>query len=156
MITRLTVRLHPLPESAASVQVAFPDVAAAVEAAVAVQGAGLVPQRLELVDRATIAAVNAFKEREDREDPTLWIEVVGRDAADVAAQLELVEELCREAGGEVAGRATTPREREELWTARHHVFYALRALFPGHRYRVGDLCVPSPPFRPPSGKRSGC
>lgn len=142
VITQLTVRLHPLPESAASVQVAFPDVGAAVEAAVAIRGVGLVPQRLELVDRTTIRAVNTFKRRTDREDPTLWIEVVGRDVEDVTAQLDLVEELCRDAGGVVAGRATTPREREELWTARHHVFYALRAMFPGHAHRVGDLCVP--------------
>ena len=142
VITQLTVRLHPLPARVASVQVGFASVAAAVQAAVAIMGAGLAPQRLELVDAATIRAVNAYKGRRDAELPTLWAEVTGRDAADLTSQLELVEELCQGAGGSVAGRAVTEAERDALWTARHHAYYALRAAYPGHVSRTSDLCVP--------------
>lgn len=142
VITQLTVRLWPLPAKVASLQVGFADVDSAVEAAVGIIGAGVSPQRLELVDGETIRAVNAYKERADAEVPTLWIEVIGRDEADLRAQLDLVEELCADAGGRVAGRAVTEAERERLWTARHHVYYALRAMFPGHTNRLGDVCVP--------------
>ncbi|AFZ68883.1 FAD-binding oxidoreductase [Deinococcus peraridilitoris] len=142
VITELTVRLWPLPASAASMQVSFASVDDAVTATVMIIGAGIGPQRLELVDAETIRAVNFYKGRSDAEQPTLWIEVIGRDGADVATQLALVEELCRESGGAVTGRATTEAQRTELWTARHHVYYALRAMYPGHSNRLGDVCVP--------------
>lgn len=142
VITELTVRLHPLPAVAASVQVSFPSVALAVEAAVGVMGAGVGPQRIELVDAEAIRAVNAYKGRADAEAPTLWIEVIGRDAHDLHAQLDLVEDLCGAASGTVAGRAVTEAERAELWTARHHAYYALRAAYPGHANRTSDVCVP--------------
>ncbi|WP_045233556.1 FAD-binding oxidoreductase [Deinococcus pimensis] len=142
VITRLTVKLHPLPARAASLQVSFPTVGDAVDAAVAVMGAGVGPQRIELVDADAIRAVNAYKGRADAEAPTLWIEVIGRDDADLRAQLDLVEELCEGSGGTVAGRAVTESEREKLWTARHHAYYALRAAYPGHANRTSDVCVP--------------
>ncbi len=142
VITELTVRLWPLPGAVASVQVNFPSVASAVEAAVSLIGAGASPQRLELVDAGAIRAVNAYKNRHDREAPTLWIELAGRDTADVQAQLDLAQELCGLAGGEVTGRATTEGEREKLWTARHHAYYAIRAAFPGDVNRTSDVCVP--------------
>ena len=142
VITELTVRLWPLPGAVASLQVDFPSVARAVEAAVALIGAGVGPQRLELVDAQAIRAVNAYQGRRDKEAPTLWIELAGRDAADLAAQLSLAGELCQGAGGEVAGRATTEGERGALWTARHHAYYALRAAYPGDVNRTSDVCVP--------------
>ncbi len=142
VITQLTVRLHPLPGAAASVQVGFAAVEAAVEAAVGIMASGLGPQRLELVDAAAIRAVNAYAGRHDPEVPTLWIEVTGRTPADLRAPLALVEELCRDAGGEVRGQATSEAQRAELWTARHHAYYALRAAHPGHTTRTSDVCVP--------------
>lgn len=142
VITQLTVRLHPLPSVAASVQVTFPSTDAAVQTAVAIIGAGVGPQRLELVDAETVKAANAYKNRTDPEHPTLWIEVIGRDPEDVGAQLALVEDLAQDAGGTVRGRAFTEAERVNLWTARHHVYYALRAAYPGHTNRLGDVCVP--------------
>jgi D-lactate dehydrogenase (cytochrome) len=105
-------------------------------------GAGVGPQRIELVDAEAIRAVNAYKGRHDAEAPTLWIEVIGRDEHDLHAQLDLVEDLCGAASGTVAGRAVTEAERAELWTARHHAYYALRAAYPGHANRTSDVCVP--------------
>ncbi|PYE54416.1 FAD-binding oxidoreductase [Deinococcus yavapaiensis] len=142
VFTRLTVRLHPLPPSAASVRVIFPDVRRAVDATTALLGAGVAPQRLELVDAETVKAVNAYQGRDDPEVPTLWIEVVGRDDADVKASLDVVEDVCAESGGNVVGRALKESERAALWTVRHHAYYALRAAAPGHDVRIGDVCVP--------------
>ncbi|GAA5534292.1 FAD-binding oxidoreductase [Deinococcus aluminii] len=144
VITALTLRLHPLPPATASVQLAFPDVASAVLASVTVRGLGVTPERLEFVDAETVRAVNRHRDRRDPEAPTLWAEVAGRDQADVAAQLALLREAAELHGGQVVGEARTPEAQSALWAARHGVYDALRAAWPGHATRIGDVCVPLP------------
>ncbi|EYB69118.1 FAD linked oxidase-like protein [Deinococcus phoenicis] len=144
VITSLTLRLHPLPPVTASVQLAFPEVAAAVLASVTVRGLGVLPERLEFVDAATIRAVNRHRDRHDPEAPTLWVEVAGRDGADVTAQLALLREAAELHGGQVVGEARAPEAQSALWAARHAVYDALRAAWPGHGTRIGDVCVPLP------------
>ncbi|GAA5512887.1 putative FAD-linked oxidoreductase Rv2280 [Deinococcus carri] len=144
VITALTLRLHPLPPATASVQLAFPDVGAAVLASVTVRGLGVTPERLEFVDAATVRAVNRHRDRHDPEAPTLWAEVAGRDGADVEAQLALLREAAELHGGQVVGEARTPEAQSALWAARHGVYDALRAAWPGHATRIGDVCVPLP------------
>ncbi|MBB5233936.1 FAD-binding oxidoreductase [Deinococcus budaensis] len=144
VITALTLRLHPLPPSAASVQLAFGDVASAVAASVSVRGLGLAPERLEFVDAATVAAVNRHRDRRDPEAPTLWVGVAGRDRADVEAQLALLREAAAPHGGTLVGEARTPEAESALWAARHGVYDALRAAWPGHATRIADVCVPLP------------
>ncbi|AFZ69483.1 FAD-binding oxidoreductase [Deinococcus peraridilitoris] len=142
VITQLTVKLHPLPATLASLRASFPTVESAVQAAVLVMGAGVRPERLELVDANTVQAVNAYKNTRYDETPTLWIELSGRDETDLQTQLNLVMDLCGETDGYGFERATTEGERLALWTARHHAYYAIRALFPGHRIQSTDVCVP--------------
>lgn len=142
VITALTLRLHPLPPVTASLQLAFPDVASAVGASVTARGLGVTPERLEFVDAATVQAVNRHRDRRDPEVPTLWVEVAGRDAADVGAGLVFLREAAELHGGEVVGEARTPEAQGELWAARHGVYDALRAAWPGHTTRIGDVCVP--------------
>ncbi|MCP2014657.1 D-lactate dehydrogenase (cytochrome) [Deinococcus sp. HSC-46F16] len=142
VITALTLRLHPLPPMTASVQLAFGDVEGAVAASVTVRGLGLSPERLEFVDAATVAAVNRHRARHDPEAPTLWVEVAGRDHADLDAGLALLREAASLHGGTLVGEARTPEAQTELWAARHGVYDALRAAWPGHATRIGDVCVP--------------
>ncbi|WP_102126276.1 FAD-binding oxidoreductase [Deinococcus planocerae] len=144
VITSLTLRLHPLPPVTASAQLAFPDVGAAVGASLALRGLGVLPERLEFVDAATVRAVNRHRDRRDPEEPTLWVEVAGRDPADADAQLALASEAAALHGGRVVGEARTPEAAGALWAARHGVYDALRAAWPGHATRIGDVCVPLP------------
>ncbi|BDP43532.1 oxidoreductase (plasmid) [Deinococcus aetherius] len=144
VITSLTLRLHPLPPATASAQLAFPDVEAAVGASLTLRGLGVLPERLEFVDAATVRAVNRHRDRRDPEEPTLWVEVAGRDRGDVDAQLALVAEAAGLHGGQVVGEARTPEAAGALWAARHGVYDALRAAWPGHATRIGDVCVPLP------------
>lgn len=144
VITALTLRLHPLPPVTASVQLVFPDVASAVRASVTVRGLGVTPERLEFVDAQTVRAVNRHRDRHDPEAPTLWAEVAGRDRTDVEAGLALLREAAQLHGGQVVGEARTPEAQGALWAARHGVYDALRAAWPGHTTRIGDVCVPLP------------
>ncbi|MEW6420186.1 MAG: FAD-linked oxidase C-terminal domain-containing protein [Deinococcota bacterium] len=142
VITALTLRLHPLPPVTASAQLAFPDVASAVLASVTARGLGVTPERLEFVDAQTVRAVNRHRDRHDPEAPTLWVEVAGRDAADVDARLGLLREAAELHGGQVVGEARTSEAQGALWAARHGVYDALRAAWPEHTTRIGDVCVP--------------
>ncbi|MBI0446500.1 MULTISPECIES: FAD-binding oxidoreductase [Deinococcus] len=144
VITALTLRLHPLPPVTASVQLVFPDVASAVQASVTARGLGVTPERLEFVDAQTVRAVNRHRDRHDPEAPTLWAEVAGRDRTDVEAGLALLREAAQLHGGQVVGEARTPEAQGALWAARHGVYDALRAAWPGHTTRIGDVCVPLP------------
>ena len=42
----------------------------------------------------------------------------------------------------MAQRATLPEDRTALWKARHNALYAARALRPGARAVITDVCVP--------------
>lgn len=142
VFTRLAVRLHPLPSALASVQVSFSSVLAATQASTLILAAGLHPERLELVDAVSIRAVNRWRGAALPETPTLWLELAGRDAADLDAALVLARELLEDSGGTVLGVARSETERGELWAARHGAFYAIRAMYPDHLGRTTDVCVP--------------
>ena len=59
IVTQATVRLEPIPERVETLLVSFPDVVAACRAVGGIIEAGLTPAALEIIDRRTIAAVEA-------------------------------------------------------------------------------------------------
>ncbi|GGN38787.1 FAD-binding oxidoreductase [Deinococcus daejeonensis] len=142
VITELTVRLWPLPAARLALRCAFPDVGSAAQAATAVIGASAQPERLELMDARGLRAVNRHLGLQEPEVPTLWIELAGASAGALEDVRALCEELCRDAGALDVRVARQPEELEALWRARHHAFYALKALYPGDAFLSTDLCVP--------------
>jgi D-lactate dehydrogenase (cytochrome) len=141
VITELTVRLYGIPEYTIAVRTSFPDVEAACRAAAALVGSGVLVTRVELLDGATIAAVNAYKGTSYPEEPSLLLEFGGTEEG-VAGDLEATKELCE---GEGAGAFEAERDRDaraRLWEARHHVLFALLAGSPGRVHKTTDVCVP--------------
>lgn len=142
VITQLTVRLWPLPSHLVALRCPFPSVEAAAACAVSVMTAALQPERLELMDAEGLRAVNVHKGTAFPEHPTLWIELASPSAAALEEALALCKELCLDAGALEVGVAHGAAERAALWEARHHAFYALKALYPDHTSLSTDLCVP--------------
>jgi D-lactate dehydrogenase (cytochrome) len=142
VITELTVRLYGIPEYTIAARAAFPDLDAAVRAAVAMIGSGVAVTRVELLDALTIAAVNAYKETSYPEAPSLFLEFGGTEKG-VAGELEAAREICA-----VEDAVSFEFEREEearkrLWEARHHAAFALTAAAPpGTKFKATDVCVP--------------
>ena len=134
VITELTVRLYGLPDRVLAVRVTYRTLDDACQAAAALVAAGAPVARLELLDAATITAVNAYKGAEYPETPTLFLEVEGEDGD--------VRELCAGALGYESDADPTGRAR--LWAARHHVLFALLAAAPGKVHKSTDVCVPVP------------
>ncbi|HMA38073.1 MAG TPA: FAD-binding oxidoreductase [Chloroflexia bacterium] len=142
VITELTLRLHPLPEHIHTLRVFFPSLTAAAQAAYAVMASALPVARLELVDPMSIRSINRYLGRNYPEAPGLFLEFHSSSAAALESEVALVEALVREAGATDIAVARTPEERTAQWEARHHVYWALVNMHPGHVYVITDTAVP--------------
>lgn len=139
VITELVVRLHGIPEHVVAARATFPDLDAAVVAAVGMVGAGVALTRVELLDAFTLGAINRYKETAYPEAPSLFLELGGTEVG-VAGELAAAQELC---AGCLSFEFEGEQEaRSRLWEARHHAAFALQAVAPGAKFRFTDVCVP--------------
>jgi len=141
VITEVSLKLHPLPESVAAAVCSFDGAAAAVDTVIAIIQMGVPIARCELLDANAVIAVNLHDKLGLVEKPMLLMEFHGSEAS-VAEQAATVQELAAERGGMAFQWATTPEERTRLWTARHHAFLSGLQLKPGCRAVTTDCCVP--------------
>ena len=141
VVTEVTLRLFPLPESVSAAVVHFPSVDAAVAATIEVIQIGVPIARCELLDANAVRAVNKHDKLSLRETPMLLMEFHGSPAG-VAEQAQTVQAVAREHGGEDFEWATTPEDRSRLWAARHRAYFAGMSANPGCRTVTTDACVP--------------
>ena len=141
VITEVTLKLYPQPESVSAAVCMFPTIADAVATTIDIIQLGVPIARCELLDANAVRAVNRHDKLTLREAPMLLMEFHGSEAG-VAEQARTVQEAAREHGGEDFEWATTPEERTRLWTARHHAYFAALQLKPGCRTVTTDTCVP--------------
>lgn len=142
VVTELTVQAWPLPEHRASLRAGFEELGPAVEAATGLARAGLALARVELVDAAMVRAVNAYKDADHAERPTLWMEFHGSGEAQVAEDLGAAEKMLRTAGAAEVTAARDDGEQGRLWEARNHAWYAARKAHPDEHTFSTDACVP--------------
>jgi len=141
IITELTVQLHGQPEAISAAVCAFERMEDAVAAVVAVIQIGIPVARIEFVDAETVRAVNAYSGTDLPLRPHLFVEFHGSAAA-VAEDAARFGEVVAEFGAEDIRSATRTEERNALWTARHHAYWACLGLRPGATAIVTDVCVP--------------
>ena len=141
VITEITLKLHPLPESVAAAVCSFDDAKSAVDTVIALIQVGVPIARCELLDANAVIAVNAHDKLGLVEKPMLLMEFHGSEAG-VAEQAAVVQELAAERGGTAFEWARTPEDRTRLWTARHHAFLSGLQMRPGCRAVTTDCCVP--------------
>jgi D-lactate dehydrogenase (cytochrome) len=141
IITELTVRVHPLPEAISAATCQFPTVRAAVETVIRTIQLGVPVARCELLDAASIRALNRHSALGLAEAPMLFFEFHGSPAG-VAEQAEAVQSIAVEHGGMGFAWSATPEERTRLWTARHNCYFACLNLRPNARVVSTDVCVP--------------
>ncbi len=141
IITEVTVKLYPQPESVSAAVCTFPSIDAAVKTTISIIQLGVPIARCELLDANAVRAVNKHDKLTLREAPMLLMEFHG-SAASVAEQAQTVQDVAREHGGAGFEWATTPEERTRLWTARHRAYFAGLQMKPGCRTVTTDTCVP--------------
>jgi D-lactate dehydrogenase (cytochrome) len=141
VITEVTLRLYGIPEAMMAAVCPFPSIDAAVDTVVATIQAGIPIARIELLDEATMASVNAFSKLDYAVAPTLFFEFHGT-VRGVEEQVAQVKEFAAEQGGVEFRWAANSEERSKLWQARHDAYYAALALRPGAKGWATDVCVP--------------
>jgi len=141
VMTEITVKLYPLPEAVSAAICSFPSIEAAVRTTMMVIQMGVPIARVELIDAASVRAVNQYAKLTLPEKQMLLMEFHGSPAG-VKEQAETVQEIATEMGGESFEWATTPEERTRLWAARHNAFFAALQTRPGCKAITTDACVP--------------
>jgi D-lactate dehydrogenase (cytochrome) len=142
VITEVTVRLHPLPESVSAAVCSFDSIQSAVDTVIATIQLGIRVARIELLDAAHLDALNRYSKTSYPVAPTLLFEFHGDNDSHVAHQAETVQSIATEHGSYGFQWASRPEDREKLWDARHNAHYAALALRPGCRSWSTDVCVP--------------
>jgi len=135
------LRLHGLPETVLAGSWPFATLDGAVRTVIATIQAGIAVARIELLDAAAIRACNLYARMDLPEQPTLFIELHGSEAA-VHEQLDFIQAVGAELGGGALARAVETEARSRLWKARHQALPAARAVVPGAVTWVTDVCVP--------------
>ena len=141
VITEVTVKLYPLPEAVMAATCSFDTLAGAVNATIQIIQMGVPIARCELLDGNTVRLVNKHSKLTLREDTMLLMEFHGSPAG-VKEQVETVEAITSELGGQTFEWAETPEERTRLWTARHNAYFAGVQSVPGCKAITTDTCVP--------------
>ena len=141
VITEITVKLYPLPEAVMAATCSFNSLADAVNTTIQIIQMGVPIARCELLDANTIRMVNQHSHLSLTEGAMLLMEFHGSPAS-VKEQVETVQAIATEFGGQTFEWAHTPEERTRLWTARHNAYFAGIQSRPGCKAITTDTCVP--------------
>jgi len=141
VITEITLKLIPLPESQRSIQVAFSDLEAAGKTVARIIGTGILPVALELMDNTTINLIEDYTHFGlPTEAAGLLLIMVDGVKESLDRQVETIMEICRDQGAEKITVANTPEENDALWAARRNQFAVMTRARP--TCIVEDMTVP--------------
>ncbi len=142
VITEIQLRLYGIPEKMASAICQYPSLEDAVNSVIMTIQAGIPVARIELLDSLMMQWIVDYSDLEGYEArPTLFYEFHGTEAG-VAEQAQMVRDIADEFGGSAFRWTANQEERNQLWQARHDVYYACVARHPGKYGLSTDVCVP--------------
>jgi D-lactate dehydrogenase (cytochrome) len=141
VVTQITCRMLPDPESVVTMLAIFDSLIAASEAVSGIIASGMIPATLEMMDRPIIRAVEEAVHAGYPLDAeaVLIIELDGM-AAGMDDQVRQVTEVCRAKGAIRFQVAQSEEERELLWAGRKGAFGAVASIAPNKM--VTDIAVP--------------
>lgn len=150
IITKVTCKLHPIPEYVSAALCSFSSLHEAAEAVTTIRQLGIDVTRLELLDATSISAFNQYSPNVPNlpEQPHLFLEFSGASATTVTEQASLAESICKnDYNCKDFSIETSEEARKKLWAARHVLYYASIALRPGASHAwITDACVPLSQF----------
>lgn len=142
IVTEIEVRLLPVAEGVRTLLGIFDTMEAAGHAVTAIIASGLVPAAIEIVDQATIRAVEASVYAGGYPadaGAALVVEFDGTEAG-LDEEADRAEACCLEAGAREVRRAKDPASRAALWNGRKKAFGAMGRIAPD--LLVQDATVP--------------
>ncbi|MBS3758149.1 MAG: FAD-binding protein [Desulfobacterales bacterium] len=131
VITNLTLRLLPLPETVKTLTALYDRMETAAETVSEIIRRGIIPRTIEFMDNASIRCVENYLNMGLPEDVAamLIIEVDGSAEA-VREAAEAIHSLCMEMGARRVDSACSPEAAAQLWQARKSISPALYTLGP--------------------------
>jgi glycolate oxidase subunit GlcD len=140
--TEITVRLVPLPDTVHTLLADFPSVNAAARAVSRIVATGIVPAALEMMDNATIRAVEAsiYAAGYPIDAAAVLLCEVDGIADGLDEDVAIIRQSCMDAGARNVLVATTDADRTRLWQGRKKAFGAMGRIAPS--LVVQDAVVP--------------
>lgn len=131
IITKAILRLIPKPPATASLMAEFLNLVDAGRAISKILSSGILPSKMELMDRASIVAVENYQPMGLPVDAEAII-LLELDGHPLALQDEIVkaEQLCLSVGANRVKRPKDSHEKEEIWKARKLVSPAIVRIKP--------------------------
>jgi glycolate oxidase len=141
VVTRINLRLLPLPEGKRTMLALFDSLEAASTTVGAIVSAGIVPSALEMMDNLLIQCAEDYVQVGLPKDAAamLLIEVDGPNEG-LDPQVETIEQVCREIGVRDVKLARSVQEADQLWLARRTVIGAAGRVRPS--LVLQDVTVP--------------
>jgi glycolate oxidase len=141
IVTKIIVKLTPIPEAVTTLLAAFETTGAGGAAVSAIIGSGILPAAIEMMDALAIEAAEAAVAcRYPAGAGAVLIVELDGPAADVERETAAVRELCEQAGAYEIRAASDDAERTAIWTGRKSAFAAVGRISPA--YIVQDGVVP--------------
>lgn len=141
VITRITLRLLPLPERVSTMTAIFNNMETAAKAVSAIIQYGIIPRTIEYMDNASIRCVEEYLKMglPVNSDALLLIDVDGKKK-EVEIAINQIEELCISYGAAKVEKAGNKEDADRLWKARKAIS---PALFRYGRDKINeDIVVP--------------
>ena len=147
VITKIIVKLIPLPEAKNTMLAVFSEIDHASETVSEIIAKGVVPTTLELLDNIYIRNIEEYVKigLPTDAEAVLLIEVDG-DKEILDKQIRKIEEICQRLGAVQIRIAKSKEEAEELWRARRSAFPAVARVRPtiiGEDVTVPRSSIPS-------------
>lgn len=141
VFTEITLKLVGIPEAVVVGKATFESVEAAGKAAELVLQSGIDVGKIELVDAASIKAVNTFSKTNFEETPTLFMEYSGpKEATEYG--ISLIKEIMNDAGALTFVSESDSLKRAQLWEARHNAAISIVGMRSHGQLVSTDVCVP--------------
>jgi len=141
VITKITLKVLPLPPATKTLMAVFDDVAVAGGTVYQVLSGGVIPSKIELLDNWVINSIERLQPMGLPKDAgaLLLFEVDGIQEA-VEKEAEEIERICREQGAREVRVAKDAEEANRYWTARRAGFAAVFSAAP--TVLAEDVTVP--------------
>jgi glycolate oxidase len=140
VVTEVTVRILPKPETARAVLIGFPSVEQAGQAVADVIAAGIIPAGMEMMDRPAIHAAEAFVGAGYPLDvEALLIVELDGPGAECDHLTEAVEAIGRRNGSTTCRASTSEAERLVFWAGRKAAFPAVGRISPDYYCMDGTI-----------------
>lgn len=143
VVTRIILRLLPLPKVQVDLLVPFDDFQAAADTVSDIIAHRVVPAAIEFMERDSVLAVERLTQKQVPYDDAaahLLIQIDGSHQEAVDADFELVGDLCLAHGARDVLVARDRQTRDRLWDARRKIIEALKHASPVNH--MEDVVVP--------------